>query len=190
MPFTIMTKELTPDLWPVLEELFGPRGACGGCWCMSWRLQKGEKWEAVKGAVAKRRFKKSVGNGSIHGILAFVNGAPVGWCTFGPRLGFPRLERARTLQCDDVDRVWSIPCFFVKRGYRDQGVAKALLQHSLRAMKKRKAKIAEAYPVKPNSDGRYIAEFSYTGTQSLFAKAGFKVVGNREGGRQRVRRIL
>ena len=40
---------LTPERWPDLERLFGVRGACGGCWCMWWRLpratyneQKGE----------------------------------------------------------------------------------------------------------------------------------------------------
>src|SRR5262245_14820805 len=25
---------LTPERWPDLEQLFGPRGACAGCWCM------------------------------------------------------------------------------------------------------------------------------------------------------------
>ena len=51
----IETKELTPKLWPDFERLFGANGACGGCWCMSWRIEKGEKWEEVKGACAKKR---------------------------------------------------------------------------------------------------------------------------------------
>jgi hypothetical protein len=28
--------------WSDLEELFGARGACGGCWCMTWRLRHAE----------------------------------------------------------------------------------------------------------------------------------------------------
>ena len=36
MKFTI--HPLTPDLWPALEDLFGKRGACNGCWCMYWLL--------------------------------------------------------------------------------------------------------------------------------------------------------
>ena len=28
----------TPDLWPALEDLFGPHGACSGCLCMYWRI--------------------------------------------------------------------------------------------------------------------------------------------------------
>jgi hypothetical protein len=32
------TRWLTPDLWPALEDLFAGKGACGGCWCMYWRI--------------------------------------------------------------------------------------------------------------------------------------------------------
>jgi len=31
-------RPLTPDRWPALEDLFGPNGACNGCWCMYWRI--------------------------------------------------------------------------------------------------------------------------------------------------------
>ena len=27
---------LTPRRWVDFEQLFGERGACGGCWCMWW----------------------------------------------------------------------------------------------------------------------------------------------------------
>src|SRR2546423_13492874 len=53
-------RPLTPNLWPALEDLFGDKGACGGCWCMYWRIgrayrnrprgqNKGELCEGVKG---------------------------------------------------------------------------------------------------------------------------------------------
>lgn len=29
---------LTTRNWGKFEELFGPRGACGNCWCMYYRL--------------------------------------------------------------------------------------------------------------------------------------------------------
>ena len=69
----IETRQLNPELWNDLEKLFGAKGACGGCWCMSWRVQKGEKWSDIKGTEAKRRFKKLVISGKAHGILAYVN---------------------------------------------------------------------------------------------------------------------
>jgi len=51
-------RPLTPDLWPALEDLFGKRGACNGCWCMYWRIggeyrERGnEKNEAARRAGA------------------------------------------------------------------------------------------------------------------------------------------
>jgi hypothetical protein len=44
---------LTAERWPDLEKLFGERGACGGCWCMAWRLPRAE-WEAGRGEPHKR----------------------------------------------------------------------------------------------------------------------------------------
>lgn len=186
----IVTKELWPELWPALEKLFGHNGACGGCWCQAWKVPKGERFDDLKGEIAKERLRTGVADRSTSGILAFVDDRAVGWCNFGPRLTYPRLERARTLKCSDPESVWSITCFFVARGFREQGVATALLAHALRAMKKLKVQIVEGYPSKPGPDGRYVPTFSWTGTQSLFQKAGFEVVGNPEGGKQRVRRVL
>jgi GNAT superfamily N-acetyltransferase len=186
----ITTKVLTPGMWPMVEKLFGATGACGGCWCMYWRIKNDEKWDDIKGKTAKTRLKKQIVAGSLHAILAFDGDDPVGWCTFGPRLDFPRLERARTLRCDDAARVWSIPCFFVKAGYRGRGVAGAMLEEALRAMRRHGAKIVEGYPSKPGADGTYIAAFSWTGTQRLFAAHGFEPVGNTQGGKVRVRKAL
>ncbi len=186
----ITTKELEPTLWKDLENLFGEKGACGGCWCQAWKLEKGEKWDDVKGKVAKARLKKEVKTKSVYGVIAFEGDKPIGWCNFGPRKSYPRLNRARTLKCDDIPLVWSVPCFFVDKDFREKGVAVAMLKNALKIMKKRGVKIAEGYPSKPGKDGRYIAAFSWTGTNSLFANQGFEVAGNQNGGKQRVRRTL
>ncbi|MGE5400231.1 MAG: GNAT family N-acetyltransferase [Ignavibacteriales bacterium] len=186
----IITRELTPEMWSDVETLFGANGACGGCWCQAWRYEKGEKWKDIQGDKAKERLEKGIHDGSVHAILAFCGEKPVGWCTFGPRLTFPRLNRARTLKCEDPEKVWSIPCFFVLRHFRNKGVAKAMLDHALRAISNYGGEIAEGYPSKPDKDGNYIDAFSWTGTRSLFEKAGFAVAGNPDGGKQRVRKIM
>jgi hypothetical protein len=49
--------------WPDLEELFGLRGASGGCWCMWWRLRRSE-YERKKGAGNRRAFHKIVSSGA------------------------------------------------------------------------------------------------------------------------------
>ena len=33
---------VTSERWDDFEELFGTRGAYGGCWCMWWRLTRKE----------------------------------------------------------------------------------------------------------------------------------------------------
>lgn len=187
----IAIKELEPELWPALEALFGDKGACGGCWCMYWRQPRGNDWTKEKGAVNKRAFAGLVAERAAHGVLAFDGDEPVGWCAFERRQELVKLDRSPSLRCDDAARVWSLPCFFVKAGHRGRGVARALLDGALAALARHGAEIVEAYPVKPPANGKKIpAAFAYTGTRSLFAGAGFKVVGNEDGGRARVRKTL
>jgi len=87
--------ELRPDLWPAVERLFGPNGACAGCWCMWWRVELGQQWNQLQGAHNKRTMRSLVQKGKALGVLAFADDEPVGWCSFGPRLSFPRLSRVR-----------------------------------------------------------------------------------------------
>jgi GNAT superfamily N-acetyltransferase len=186
----LRTVDLSPSLWPQVEELFGKSGACGGCWCQAWRIEKGERWDDVKGAEAEERLRRGIESGTTFGVLAFDGETPIGWCTYGPRTSFPRLGRARSLRCEDAADVWSIPCFFVLRTHRRQGVAGVLLDRALRAMRERGATIAEGYPAAPNKDGSYIAAFSWTGTIPLFERAGFVLVGNAEDSKRRMRKTL
>lgn len=187
----LATRPVGPDLWPALERLFGDKGACGGCWCQHWRIGEGDDWDEVKGAEARRRLESQVRSGEALGVIAFDGDEPVGWCALGPRRSFPRLDRSRTLACDDADRVWSLPCFFVKSGRRGKGVATALLAAAVEQIRARGAEIAEGYPVRPKKAGQAIpAAFAWTGTRALFDAAGFAVAGNEGGGKERVRLAL
>lgn len=158
---------------------------------MSWRTAKGERWDDIKGDEAKRRMRFLIESGKAHGILAFAGDEPIGWCSFDRRTDFEKLDRAPSLKCDDADQVWSIPCFFVKKEFQGQGVARILLASAMEALERHGATIVEGYPVKPSKDGRRLpAAFAWTGTQSLFAGEEFKVVGNPDGGKQRARKQL
>jgi GNAT superfamily N-acetyltransferase len=183
----IVTRDLKPSLWPAMEELFAPNGACAGCWCMWWRLGPGEPVRLADGPKMKRRQRALVAAGRSQGVLAFADGEPVGWCAWARRTELPRLQRSPTLACDDADRVFSLPCFFVKAGFRRKGVARVLLRHALKSIRAGSGRIAEAYPVRcpPSANGR-----AFTGTVAFLESEGFTTLTSRPRGRQRARRTL
>ena len=95
---TLVTRPLAKGDWPLIETLFGANGACGGCWCMWWRVPMGGKtWDAAKGAPNRAAFRALVESGQATGVLALDGDTPVGWCAIGPRAMFPRLERSQWL---------------------------------------------------------------------------------------------
>lgn len=168
-------RPLTPDLWPALEDLFGKGGASNGCWCMYWRIGS----EYHKRAREKNRsaFRKLVKRGPPPGLLAFEGERAVGWCQLTPRDDLPWLDRARAFERVDDVPVWSISCFYVRRGYRKRGVMSALIAAAVKAAKGANAPALEAYPVdtgQPKSTSNV-----FTGTVSAFARAGFKPVARR-----------
>jgi len=106
----------TADRWRELEALFGPRGACGGCWCMWWRLPRAV-YERQKGQPNKDALHALVAAGDPPGLLAYADDAPIAWCAIAPRDAYPVLERSRTLKRVDDRPVWSVTCFFVARPF-------------------------------------------------------------------------
>jgi len=179
---------LTPRRWPDLEKLFGPRGACGGCWCMYWRLPRKE-YERRKGAGNRRALRKLAGSKTPPGLLAYLDGEPVGWCALAPRNDYPVLDRSRVLARVDDKPVWSVACFFVARRHRSRGVSRALVRAAVAFAKKKGAKIVEGYPVEPRK-GRAPDVFLWTGLPGTFLSAGFKEVARRSPTRPIVRRAL
>ena len=179
----IAVKEITAGDWPLIEKLFGSRGACGGCWCMHWRREKGGKaWEEAKGEANRKGLKKLVQSGVAHGIIALASTRPVGWCSFGRRSDFPRLERTRAYLRDDIEKkdgtqVWSINCLFLDKEFRGQGLSQKLVEAAVTAIRKRKAKLIEAYPVPLTKAGQKLpAAFAFTGPEIIYQRLGFKEV--------------
>jgi GNAT superfamily N-acetyltransferase len=163
---------LTIETWPSFEKLFGPKGACGGCWCMTWRLQKAD-YERLKGDGNKKALQKLVRKDEPIGIIAFVGEEPAGWCAVAPREKFIRLQNSRVLKPIDDKPVWSVSCFFIAKPHRRKGLSVKLLKATLTYAKKEGAKIVEAYPVEPK-DNKVPDVFAWTGILSSFMSAGFK----------------
>jgi len=174
---SIKIAPLTAARWRELEELFGERGACGGCWCMYWRFPR-SKWNRQKGAGNKRAFRALVRRGDEPGLIAYVNGKPAAWCALAPRESYPALTNSRVLKPVDEQRVWSVVCFFVARPYRRAGLTAHLLRAAVRHAKKHGARIVEGYPVDPRG-GAMPDAFAWTGFPAPFRRAGFREVERR-----------
>ncbi|HET8547000.1 MAG TPA: GNAT family N-acetyltransferase [Bryobacteraceae bacterium] len=162
---------VTPERWPDLEALFGERGACGGCWCMAWRLPRRE-WEAGKGEPNRRALRRIVRKGPPPGIIAYCGRTPVGWCAVAPRKDYAFLERSRVLRPLDTVPVWSVSCLFVRRPFRRRGVSVALLRAAVRFVREQGGTAVEGYPVEPRS-GSMPDTFAWTGLLKGFLEAGF-----------------
>jgi len=168
---------VTPERWSDFETLFGEKGACGGCWCMLWRLTRKE-FEAHKGEGNRRAMQGIVDSGEIPGLLAYSGQRPVAWCSVAPREKFPALERSRVLKKVDDEPVWSISCFFIHKDFRKQGLGVRILQASTAYVKKQGGRIVEGYPVEPKK-GQTADAFAWTGLASFFRKAGFEECARR-----------
>ncbi len=162
---------LTSDRWDDFTQLFGERGACGGCWCMWMRLTR-SVFEQQKGELNKNAIKEFVDSGNIPGLLAYQNDEPIGWISVAPREEFSVLQRSRILKPLDDKPVWSVACFFIDKKYRNQGLSVRLLHAAIEYVKQEGGEIVEGYPVEPRKD-RMPAAFAWTGLASAFLAAGF-----------------
>src|SRR5512144_11194 len=89
---TIRCLPATPSRWRDVERLFGPRGACAGCWCM-WPRLTGAEFRRGRGAGNRRSLRRLVTEGDTPGLIAYRGREPVGWCGIAPREAYRRLER-------------------------------------------------------------------------------------------------
>jgi GNAT superfamily N-acetyltransferase len=177
----------TAERWSDIERLFGPKGACGGCWCMTWRLGRGE-FERGKGDGNRAAFQAIVASGAVPGVIAYDGGEPVGWCAVAPRAGYPALARSRVLAPVDDAPVWSITCLFVVKRLRRKGVSAALLRAAAELAFSRGGEIVEGYPVDPGAGRSQPDVFVWTGLASAFLTAGFTEVARRSPTRPIMRR--
>jgi GNAT superfamily N-acetyltransferase len=171
---TISFKELTLATWKDFEQLFGERGACGGCWCMYWRLRNKE-FEAQKGSYNKKAMKELAKASAQIGIIMYLDLEPIGWCSVAPRENFIRLENSKILKPVDDKKVWSIVCCFIDKKYRRKGYSVEMLKGVISCAKERGVEILEAYPHEPKKKNMPPV-FAWTGISSAFLSAGFEEV--------------
>jgi GNAT superfamily N-acetyltransferase len=163
--------------WEDFESLLEARGGCGGCWCMSWRLKKSDFYK-FRGDGNKLAMKALVDQNESVGLLAYVDGKPVGWCAIAPRGAYPKLENSKVWKRIDDKQVWSITCLFIAKSFRRKGISFELVKGAINYCKASHISIIEAYPIVPYGD-KIPDAFAWTGFPVIFEKAGFVVAERR-----------
>ncbi len=176
---------LSKKNWDKFVQLFGDKGACANCWCMYYRLKKSEFVDGKTDEGNKIAMKEIVWDHKPTGILGIYKGEAIAWCAFAPREDFIKLERSRVHKPIDDEKVWSIPCFFIDKKFRRQGVSVELLKGVARYAKEKGIKIIEAYPTIPKQT--LPDTFAWIGLYRSFERAGFEIVDRTSKNRPMVR---
>ncbi|WNJ92162.1 GNAT family N-acetyltransferase [Bosea sp. 685] len=184
---------LTRERWPDLEDLFGPKGPCYGCWCNHFRMSQKQRMPLL-GEGARLLFEERVRNGPPPGLLAFEGDMPVGWLQVGPRADIPEWNnprRASTPLADapaEDERNWAASCFFVRKGFRGKGVTADLLDGAIGFARDSGARLLEAAPM--DHEFKRSSEGFYVGAERVFLRAGFSEVARQKEGRPLMRLVL
>jgi GNAT superfamily N-acetyltransferase len=127
-------------------------------------------------------------SGTTSGLVAYLDGEPVGWCAVEPRPAYEGLLRncrvpweGRSEDKGD-ESVWAVTCLFTRAGFRRRGVSRALARAAVDFAREHGARALEGYPI---TTGNVLLEELHVGTESVFADAGLSVVS-----RPTVRRVV
>ena len=150
-------------------------------------MQPGESWASVGAEELAFRFRTQTDcghpeSGATSGLVAYLDGEPVGWCAVAPRTGHPRLllktrvPWAGRAEDKTDDSVWAVTCFVTRTGFRRRGISRALAHATVDFARKRGARALEGYPMITQSGQEITWGELHVGSRSIFAAAGFAEV--------------
>ena len=138
--------------------MLGTRGDPSRCQCQRYKMQPGESWASVGREELAFRLRdadrlRAPESGTTSGLVAYLDGEPVGWCAVEPRTAYPRLLRKTRVpwegRAEDKtdDSVWAVTCFVTRAGFRRRGVSRALARAAVDFARERGARALEGYPM-------------------------------------------
>lgn len=172
----ITVHDVTPDRladYQLYFDKFAFRDypAWQSCYCMeTHRTQTDEEWAARTADDNRRDMSRMIEEQQVTGLLAYVDGKPVGWCNYGETTHLNGVMHRFGLNAGEQQGVGSLACFNVSAPYRKHGVASALMEVALERLRARGVKVVEAYPSR-NQDS---PQANYRGPLQMFLRAGFE----------------
>lgn len=181
----IVVHPASRDRWDDIVCVFESGAIANRCWCQ-W-VRKTQQHAREDGPVGNRASLLAlVEEGEVPGLVAYVDGDPVGWCSVGPKSSFGRLSRSPALapvpEDASPENTWATLCFYVAPGHRGGGVARFLLRAAIRYAQQHGACAFEAYPVQ-TAGSRVNNDSAYPGTDRMLTEEGFREVPSAAPGR-------
>jgi GNAT superfamily N-acetyltransferase len=179
--------------WEDLQTVFGTRGQAARCQCQRYKLRRRESFHSFPVEERAFRLRRQTDCGhpesdTTSGLVAYLDGEPVGWCAVEPRSEYEGLVRNNRVpwegRAEDKadDSVWAVTCLLARAGFRRRGISRALARAAVDFARERGARAIEGYPITTKN---VITEELHVGTEGVFAAAGFTVVS-----RPTLRRIV
>lgn len=173
--------------WHDLEVLFGTCGDAFRCQCQRYKLQPGEAFASFPVDVRADRLRQQTNCGNrgattTSGLLAYLDGEPVGWCAVEPRTAYAGLLRVYRVpwlgRAEDKfdDNIWAVTCILVRPGFRKRGISRTLAGAAVDFAQARGARALEAYPMIVQPGQNVLVGELHVGSRSIFSAAGFKEV--------------
>lgn len=172
-----LSHDLEQDYFALFDAAFRDNAEWDGCYCAFHDDTSGRPWRNHEDA-AEHRLERAnrIRTGDAHGLLAYVDGHPIGWCNVAPRSTLPNLRAFAQAVDDPADDPAVIVCFVIDPDWRQQGVASALVQGAIEASRRWGAPWLEAYPPQSADPEEPWTSAYYTGPLGMYQKAGFEVV--------------
>jgi GNAT superfamily N-acetyltransferase len=179
-----------------LQAVFGTRGYAASCQCQRFKI-RGRDWDLewtkpgpaptsfpVEERAHRLRTQTQCGHpesDTTSGLIAYLEGEPVGWCAIEPRTAYLRLRGkplvwAGRAEDKSDESVWAVTCFITRAGYRRLGVSRALARAAVDFARQRGARALEGYPMITEPGREVTWGELHVGSRSIFVDAGFTEV--------------
>jgi GNAT superfamily N-acetyltransferase len=172
-----------------LKAVFGTRGDASKCQCQRYKTRATDwdiAWASIPAAKRAKRLREQTRCGqpqarTTSGLVAYLDGEPVGWCAVEPRTAYVRLQSKPLVWAgraeDKADNgVWAVTCFATRAGFRRRGVSRALARAAVDFARERGARAVEGYPMITTPGQEITWGELHVGSRGIFAAAGFAEV--------------
>jgi GNAT superfamily N-acetyltransferase len=182
---TITVVPANEAAWEDLQCVFGDRGSSARCQCQRYKLHRLESFGSFSAEERAHRLRDQTQAGhpssvTTSGLVAYLDGKPVGWCAVEPRTAYEGLIRNNRVpwsgrdERKDDESVWAVTCLLVRAGFRRRGLSAVLAKAAVELARERGARALEAYPM-TTTDA--LSEELHPGTVSVLADAGLAEIG-------------